>query len=341
MRSSLRLLAVPVCISALAGVALLADQAKPPAATMTTAANQFLETLDPDTKQAATFDFDDKHRTEWYFTPQQNKGESLRKGVRLDKLNKAQQDAALNLLKAGLSNQGYEQATTIMTLESVLESIEKGKGNTRDPLWYFVSIFGTPSNSGKWGWRFEGHHLSINFTFDQGAVTSASPVLFGTNPAIVKDGPRKGLQTLPKIEKLAKKLIDSLDDKQKALAEQPEQFAEVKEGQATADVGKPIGISAGQLDDAQEKLLRELVQAYATRLAKPLAAQELQRIDKANFDKVTFGYHIANDKPGKPYTYRIQGPTFVVEFLNVQSDSAGNPANHIHSGWRQLPRDFE
>ena len=341
MRASLRLLALPVCLSALAGVAILADQAKPPAADMTTAANQFLDSLDAEQKQAASFDVDSKHRAEWYFTPQQKNGQSLRQGVRLDKLNQGQRDAAMNLLKAGLSKQGFDQATTIMMLESILATLEKPGGNTRDPEWYFVSIFGTPSNSGKWGWRFEGHHLSVNFTFDQGAVTSATPLLFGANPAIVQSGPKKGLRTLPQIETLAKKLIDSLDAKQKTLAEQPEQFPEVKEGQATADVGKPVGIPAKQLNDKQEKLLRELVQAYATRLAKPLAMRELQRVDKAGFDKVKFGYHIDEKKPGKPYTYRIQGPTFVVEFLNVQSDSAGNPANHIHSAWRQLPRDFE
>ena len=63
------------------------------------------------------------------------------------------------------------------------------------------------------------------------------------------------------------------------------------------------------------------------------------RVKAAGLDKVHFAY-AGEDKPGKPHTYRVQGPTFVIEFLNVQEDSAGNPANHIHSAWRNLAGDF-
>lgn len=330
-----------VALSALAGAAMVANQAPPAAAGMATATDKFLATLTPEQKKKATFAYDDPQRTKWFFTPQQDKQKQpTRKGLRMEELDAKQKAAALELLKTGLSGTGYDQATTIMSLESILADLEKNGAMTRNPNWYFVSVFGEPSNTGKWGWRIEGHHLSVNVTLDKGEVVSATPVLFGANPADVRDGPKKGLQTLGEIETLAKDLIKSLDAEQVKVARQAKQFPEIKEGQATAGVGEPVGITPDKLTDEQKGMLRKLAEAYANRLPKDLARAEIQRVRDAGVEKVHFAYCVEEDKKGKPYTYRIQGPTFVVEFLNTQADSAGNPANHIHSGWRRLPSDF-
>jgi hypothetical protein len=228
-----------------------------------------------------------------------------------------------------------------MSLEALLAELEGPKGaNVRDPNWYFVSVFGDPTQTGPWAWRFEGHHLSVNVTLDKGRVTTASPIVFGANPAEVKAGARKGLRTLPEIVDLAKELIASLNDEQKALARQSKPFPEIREGKPDAGVGPPVGIPAAKLSATQKTLLMKLVEAYANRLPPDLAAAEFNRATAAGVDQITFGYNIEDDKPGQPYTYRVQGPTFVVEFLNEQADSARNPANHIHSGWRRLPTDF-
>jgi len=246
----------------------------------------------------------------------------------------------MDLLKVGLSATGYEQATGIMSLEALLAQLEGAKGSmTRDPSWYFVSLFGTPGN-GAWGWRIEGHHLSVNFTLDKGEVVSASPVLFGTNPAEIRTGPNKGKRVLPVIEDAAKELIKSLTEEQNTLAKLPKQLPEIKEGQPTAGVGEPIGIASVKLTAAQKMMLNKLIAAYADRLPGDLAAKEKKQALGAAAEKVFFAYCVEEKKPGKPYTYRVQGPTFVIEFLNVQADSAKNPANHVHSGWRTLPTDF-
>jgi hypothetical protein len=338
---SARLLLISATLAGLAGVALVAKQAQPPGARMAAAASKFAASLSPDQKKKALLAFDDPHRLKWYFTPQQQKRVPTRIGLRLDEMSGEQQALALEMLRSGLSAKGYDQATTIMSLESILAELEGPKSaNVRNPKWYFVSLFGDPSNTGEWGWRIEGHHLSVNFTLKKGQVESPTPLTFGANPAIVEQGPRKGLRTLPKIEELAKKLIDSLSDEQKKVAAQPKQFPEIKEGQPNAAVGAPVGLPAAKMTDAQKATLLQLMEAYANRMPPELAKAELQRAKDGGFDKVHFGYHIAAAKKGKPYTYRIQGPTFVVEFLNVQSDSAGNPANHIHSTWRHLPEDF-
>ena len=337
-----RLLTATAVLAAFGGVLLIAQSDTPNTAKkMATAADKLLGTLTADQKKKAAFAFDDPHRKTWFFTPQQDKEKkSTRKGLRMDGLTADQKTAMMDLLKVGLSATGYEQATGIMSLEALLAQLEGAKGAmTRDPSWYFVSLFGTPGN-GAWGWRIEGHHLSVNFTLDKGEVVSASPVLFGTNPAEIRTGPNKGKRVLPVIEDAAKELIKSLTEEQNTLAKLPKQLPEIKEGQATAGVGEPVGIASSKLTAAQRTTLSKLIAAYADRLPGDLAAKEKKQATGAAAEKVFFAYCIEEKKPGKPYTYRVQGPTFVIEFLNVQADSAKNPANHIHSGWRTLPADF-
>ncbi|MCS6850209.1 MAG: DUF3500 domain-containing protein [Gemmataceae bacterium] len=324
----------------LAGIAYVQQATEAAGLKMVTAAEAFLNTLSPEQKAKATFAFDDPERTNWYFVPLQDKQrQPTRKGLRLEEMNAAQRQAALELIKAGTSPTGYIQATTIMSLEAILNELEQGKGPVRNPEWYFFSIFGTPSKTGKWGWRVEGHHLSLNFTIDQGKLIAATPFFFGANPATVKDGPRKGLRTLAEAEDLARALFKSLDEAQRKVALQPTQFPEIEQGKAVPNVGPPRGIAGRQLTDKQQALLRQLVESYAARMPSEIAAVELSRIKEAGWEQVHFAF-AGGSEPGEPYTYRVQGPTFVIEFLNVQPDSAKNPANHIHSAWRCLRGDF-
>jgi hypothetical protein len=251
-----------------------------------------------------------------------------------------QKTAAMALLKSGLSQKGFEQATTILTLEGLLADLEGAKGAmVRNTGWYFVSVFGEPGAAGKWGWRFEGHHLSVNYTLDKGEVVSATPLLFASNPADVKAGDKKGLRALPDIEDHARALIKSLDDKQDKAARQGKDFKEINEGNPKAEVGNPVGIPAADLTAAQRDTLQKLLAAYTERMPADIAEGEQKRVKAAPPGKIFFAYS-GSPEPGKPYTYRVYGPDFVVEFLNVQADSARNPANHIHSAWRRLPVDL-
>src|SRR5262249_34250485 len=159
------------------------------------------------------------------------------------------------------------------------------------------------------------------------------------NPAEVKGGDKKGLRVLPDIEDQARTLIKSLSDDQVKTAKQAKHFAEIKEGQPKADVGAPVGITADKLTDAQRANLTKLLQAYTDRMPEDLAAAEMKKVKDTPAEKLYFAYS-GSVTPGEPYTYRIQSPVFVVEFLNIQADSAKNPANHIHSSWRRLPVDF-
>lgn len=329
-----------VLTAGLVTAAYVGQNNEPTGAKMVTAANRLLDSLSAEQKAKAVFAYDDKERTNWNFVPlQDNDKKPTRKGLRLEELTAQQKEAALALLQSGTSAEGYTKATTIMSLESILSELEKGGRIVRSPGWYFLTIFGTPSKTGKWGWRIEGHHLSLNFTLEGGKVVSSTPTFFGANPALVKDGPRKGLQVLKEAEDLAVDLFKSLDDAQKKVAFQDKQFGEVDNKKPANAVGEAKGVAAAKMTDKQKQILTKLIESYATRLPADVAETELKQLRDAGIDKVHFAY-AGGTEPGKPYTYRIQGPTFLVEFLNVQADSAGNPANHIHSCWRNIKGDF-
>lgn len=321
----------------------LAQSNAPTAAVMTSTAGAFLDSLTPELKSKVSFKFDDPYRTQWAFTPQQDKDKKpTRKGVRREEMTRTQEAAAFKLLQAGLSDAGFQQARAIMENEEVLHKHEGDKGtNVRSPGWYFFTIFGEPAAKGTWGWRVEGHHLCVNFTLKDGIIVGASPVLFGMNPAELKNGPKQGERTLANVEDTALDFIASLDAEQSKVAKQSKQFPEIKEKQARADVGEPVGVAWDKLTAAQQAKLVKLIESYSTRFPADLAAAEKQRaVDSMNAN-VRFSYCIDESKPGKPMTYRVYGNSCVIEFLKVQADSMKNPANHIHSAWRRLPDDFE
>ena len=212
----------------------------------------------------------------------------------------------------------------------------------RGTKYQFVRSLLSKSKADRWGWRVEGHHLSLNFTVDRGKVLAATPAFFGANPAAVKAGPKKGLRTLPEAENLAKELFASLDEDQKQIAFHKDPFPEIEQAvtKPTRGYDRPPGLAAGKMKANQKETLKKLIEGYAGRMPPEVAARQLSDIQEAGLDKVHFAFQQAADKRGQPYTYRVQGPTFVIEFLNEQRDSAGNPANHIHSSWRNIKGDF-
>ncbi|CAN5270103.1 DUF3500 domain-containing protein [soil metagenome] len=327
-------------IGFLAGVGLLAQERQPAGSRMASAAQAFLGMLDDKQRAAATFPYDSPERANWHFVPRQdNNKKSIRKGLPLENMTAEQKTAALAILRAALSPGGFESATTIMSFESLLKELEVGGAMVRNPGWYFVSLFGEPARGGKWGFRVEGHHLSVNFTLDGGKIISTTPSVFGSNPAIVMAGPRKGEKPIYEVDQLAKDLISSLSEDQKKIAFQDKQFPEIEALTKGPKTEKPVGLTLKQLEPNQRALFLKLVSSYANRMPDDVAAKNMASVTGAPSDQVYFGYAGKFEK-GEPHTYRVQGPTFLIEFLNTQADSAKNPANHIHSGWRTLSGDF-
>jgi hypothetical protein len=335
-----RIVLALVVLASLTGLAYVAQKAEAPGVKMVLAAQKFLDSLSADQKGRTTFAFDSKERTNWYFVPKQDKQrKATRKGLALEDMKPEQKKLALGLLAAGTSKHGHKEAVTIMSLEAILRDLEKNGTNVRDPEWYFFTIFGTPSKTGKWGWRVEGHHLSLNFTMDGTQVVASTPAFFGANPATVKAGERKGLRTLASAEDLPKQLLKALEPEQRKIAEQKEKFREIEQANIAPTVGNPVGLPAAKMNDSQKAILMKLLLSYTERMPEEVGDLEMKQVRAAGLDKVHFAY-TGGTEPGQPHTYRVQGPTFVIEFLNVQGDSAGNPANHIHSAWRRIKGDF-
>src|SRR5262249_31909525 len=155
-----------------------------------------------------------------------------------------------------------EAARTIMSLEAILKEQEKKGAMVRNPEWYFFTIFGAPSKTAKWGWRVEGHHLSLNFTMDGAEVIASTPTFFGANPAEIKDGMRKGLRIRAPAEDLARDLFTSLDGDQKKKAHQPKQFPEPGQKTLKPDLGEPVGVAASEMSVKQKDILTRLIDSY-------------------------------------------------------------------------------
>jgi hypothetical protein len=324
----------------LAGVGLIAQERQPAGSRMAGAAQAFLASLNEQQRAAATFPFDDPERENWDFVPLQDKEKhSTRKGLPLEKMTAEQRTAALAILRSALSPGGFESASTIMSFENLLNELEAGGAMVRNPGWYFFTVFGEPSQTGKWGFRVEGHHLTVNFTLDSGKIVSTTPTVFGSNPAVVLQGPRKGEKPIYQVDQAARDLIGALDEDQKKVAFQSKQFPEIKTHTKAPKADKPVGVTLKQMDPKQQELLVKLVRTYADRMPDDVAAKNMAAVTNAAPEDIHFAY-AGKFEQGEPHTYRVQGPTFVIEFLNVQADSAKNPANHIHSGWRTLAGDF-
>ena len=336
---ALRVMLAGLLVGMLAGLAYVAQQAEPAGAKMVAAANRFLDSLSKEQRARATFDFDSKERTTWHFIPLQDKDKkSTRKGLPLVDMSPEQKKLALDLLAASTSGVGNDQARTVMSLEAILREQEKKGTNVRNPEWYFFTLFGTPGKAGKWGLRVEGHHLAMNFALDGMEVVSATPFFYGSNPATIVAGPKTGQRPLEAAEQLAFDLVKSLNAGQHKIALQEKKFPEVAPT-LTPKVGDPVGLPAAKMTAAQKDILLKLLTSYTGTLPADVAAAEMKLVKDAGFDKVHFAYQGGTEK-GQKHTYRVQGPTFVIEFLNEQADSAGNVANHIHSAWRRIKGDF-
>jgi len=322
-----------------AGLAYVGQQSRSSGPDMAMAAQKFVESLSEEQRGKALISFDSPERTNWHFVPLETNGKPDRKGLRLEEMSGQQKELALALLRAGTSQQGSGAAETIMSLESILREQEKPGKLTRNPEWYFFTIFGTPSKTGNWGWRVEGHHLSLNLTLEGMQVVSATPNFYGSNPAEIKSGPKKGVRPLEPTEQLAIELFKSLDDGQRQVAQQEKPFPEPRAKEVDSGVGPPVGLPVAKLNQEQKATLTKLLKAYTDRMPPDVGARELKRATDAGVDKIHFAFTGATEQ-GKGHTYRVQGPSFVIEFLNVQADSAGNPANHIHSVWRHIQGDF-
>jgi hypothetical protein len=312
-----------------------------PSSVMADAANAFLNSLWPDQKAKVSYAFDDDERLSWHFVPtgvNYKPGDrELRKGMPFGAMQPFQRELATTLLVAGLSQQGVIKAQTIMSLEQVLLLLEAAKpANRRDPDNYFITIFGTPSAKGTWGYRIEGHHLAQNYTIVDGKV-SDSPSFFGSNPAEVRVGPRKGLRVLALEDDYGYDMIEALDKTQQEVAVVDKTaLKDIITGAArkAALNGAPNGLSAAKMTAAQYDKLMTIVELYASNVPQAMAERRMELARKQPKAATYFAWTGAVERGGLHY-YRVQTPAFLIEM-----DCTQDQGNHIHSVWRDYENDF-
>ena len=295
-------------------------------------AKTFLSLLDETQLEKARYAFGDGERFDWHYVPRS------RNGITFNDLNASQRNAALALLKTYLSDQGFQKAKNIMALENILREVENRGADDkyRDPFNYAISLFGEPAADSLWGWRLEGHHISLNFSTASGGIVSSTPTFWGSNPAVVRTGLQRGTQVLKSETDLGFTLVNSLDMNQLRAAVIADKAPSdiITGNQRRADVLEPPGLSYRDLSEQQKKTFMQLLNVYVKNYQLGFSKRLMEKIEKAGIENLSFAW-AGSLQPGAGHYYRIQGPMLLIEYDNTQ-----NNANHVHTVVRDLTNDF-
>jgi hypothetical protein len=297
---------------------------------MRAAAMALASSVDERRRGKLVLSFTDPLRTDWHYTPRS------RPGLSFADLDVKQRESVHGLLETALSEIGHRKVVNIIELELVLREMEFAMALMRDPEKYSIVMFGPPSATAPWGWRFEGHHLSLSFTLQGDRAVASTPSFFGANPAEVRKGPKKGLRVLAAEEDEARRLLEMLDDKQRTAAIIDQRsYGDIVT--RNADQVSPLanrGLEASAMTEAQRAQLRRLIDVYAANFEPGLKEARLARVNTGHFGSTRFAWAGPTER-GKPHYYRVQGAKFLIEYDASQGDG-----NHIHTVWRDFEGDF-
>ncbi len=346
-----------VLILLVCGLTLMAGSTAGTERLMAEAGEMFVQSLDRLQTGRTLLDFDAGSRTEWHYFPERSFISTYgyrRNGVTFKEMSPKQKHLAHALLSSGLSREGYVKVVQVMALEDIIRVIEADSSGHRDTESYHFSMFGSPSLTDSWGWRVEGHHLSLHYTIKDGRLISSSPTFLGANPHEVAQGVHKGLRALGREEDLALALVNSLDEEQKNRAVfadiAPPDILTLANERARLE-GSPRGLPASEMNSRQYEMLLHLIAEYAHILPRDVAAARMGVAQETPRDQLYFAWagQLSRPKP-EPVAaggittgrheprgnyYRVQAPTFLIEYDNTQ-----NLSNHSHSVWREFENDY-
>ncbi len=290
------------------------------------ATNRFLGLLDDGQRQKVLIAFDAANRLDWHYIPRS------RPGLSLGEMRANQSDAARALFASVLNERGLQLLAGVRLLEGVLR---EQQGSWRDPDRYYVSVFGRPGTF-PWGWRFEGHHLSLNVALPAAGHVAVTPFFAGAHSATVREGPNRGFRLLGASEDLARRIMAGLTAPQRQAAIIANRsFGEiVASPQREQDLGSPRGLPLGEMTGEQRNLVEALMDRFLGTLAPDLVAAQKRRVMDQGIAAFRFAW-AGSLTPGEAHYFRVHGPATVIEHDNTQ-----NGANHIHTVWRDLATDF-
>jgi len=283
----------------------------------------------------------------WSFLP------GKRVGFRLEEMNYSQRLRAQQLVRSTLSETGFLKWNAIVALEIVLRDLSKiafshGKPDpSRNAGQYTFCIVGDPVGSAPWGWRVEGHHISLRFLLQGNRVLSSTPAFLGAAPTVPQLGPNIGMEVLGPEETIAMELALSLHGDQKEMALRSEGVPrDILHGPDRGVSVKPEGIRRDQLDPSQVQLLDQLINVHLGLMASPMMKAERSRIDLAQPGSIRFCWWGPIDR-SKRHSYRIHGPTMLIELVRVSGDPVPSNARvglthgHVHIVRRDPARDLD
>jgi hypothetical protein len=307
----------------------------PEAGALTAAVRAWLDCLDDQQRTDAAFGLETPERFVWGYTP------GPRRGLAIRDMRPDQRAASRAIVAAAMSDRTAGEIEAIIQLETVLGQLEQAGGRSgwlrRDPELYWFAVFGDPGSEAPWSWRLGGHHIAIHLTVVDGHVVGSTPSFLGANPAVIPSGPRAGTRTLPGEEELARALLSDLTPTERGAAviggAAP---ADILTGTGrSADLGSvPVGVRHADLGATGRAALERVLRHYVDRVRPEFAEPTWERITAAGIGDVTFAW-VGSVTPGQGHYYALRGPTFVIEYDNTQ-----NGANHVHSVWRELDRDW-
>ena len=323
---------ISLLLLGLAVTGIAQDKAHPSAsvaAKMRESAERLLAALPEKSRAQAMRPFEDRDRLDWHYTPRS------RNGISFKELDTAGRDAVHGLLRIALSAAGYRKVVNIIELELVLREIETF-GLMRDPERYHLTVYGQPDRAQRWGWRFEGHHISLNFTLAGEKMAVDTPSFLGANPATVTAGSKKGLRALGEEHDVGWALLEALNDVQRREAVfEARTYGDIVTGNKDrVERLSDAGIPAAKLDEKQRALLWKVVETYARNFEPGLAEARLARAKQGGMEAIRFGW-AGSTARGRPHYYRVQGPLFLIEY-----DASQNDGNHTHTVWRDFSGDF-
>lgn len=299
------------------------------------AASAFLNLLDSAQQTRAFYPFDADERYGFHYFPIDHP-----KGIPMDQLNPAQTKAAWDLMRTCLSEKTIKKIGEIIKLEIILKELEHRRPDDhfRDPGKYHLTIFGIPHDNTIWGWRLEGHHVSFNFSANNGKLVAGTPGFLGANPAVVQQGTEKGKEVLKEEREAGFALLRSLTKEElaKAIVDTTAPGDIITYINRKAMIAHPEGLLYSEMSSAQQEQMLQMISLYVHRFTKLFADQMLKEIQEAGLNNLRFAWAGHMDFGiGKPHYYRIQGPTLIIEYDNTQ-----NNANHVHTVVRDLRHDF-
>ncbi len=308
---------------------------------LTDAAAAWLASLDADQRRETLYEFDDEERFDLRLAP------FRLEGLRRDRMTQEQWQGWRRVLATTLSETGLRKVETVMSLERELEEsllqrvldpfIALGEGR------YRVAMFGEPVPGRGWGFRFDGHHVSLNWTVAPDGTVSTFPRFLGSQPREIPDGSeRAGLRALAEEEDAADALLDALEPELRSRAELPFDTGWGVFGDRALflgagrriDLEAPVGLPRADMKPSQGRLLDALIETYLAHLSSRERVARRAAIDAAGRGELHFAW-AGSLTPGESGYYRIQGPTLLIEF-----DNTGDEADHVHTLMRDVEADF-